>query len=204
MKGLGELGLLDLGKKPVGENWLAVLSEILSGKEGIRTILPEWVPASAEEIVQKALHVMTEESLEQRMTVIQALNYVGALATTPVGEHPSVLHAFSALLDQALLFRPEERDFLFLDHIITYESGGVSCELRAALEGEGVPSQCSANTRLAGLHIVAAVLWVSQGTCVPGLMLPLQPEYVEFVLAEMQRDGIVMTEKSAGIQPSIA
>lgn len=204
MKGLVELGLLELGKKPVGENWLAVLTEILSGKEALRMALPDWVPASAEETVLKALNVMTEESIEQRMTVIQALNYVGALATTPVGEHPSVLHAFSALLDQALQFRSEDHDFLFLDHIITYESGGVSCELRAALEAEGVPSVCSAATKLTGLHVTAAVQWVSRGACVPGLMLPLQPEYVEFVLAEMQREGVVMTEKSAGIQPSIA
>lgn len=204
MKGLVELGLLDLGKKPVGENWLAVLTEILSGKEALHMALPEWVPASAEETVLKALNVMTEESMEQRMTVIQALNYVGALATTPVGEHPSVLHAFSALLDHSLQFRPDECDFLFLDHIITYESGGVSCELKAAMEAEGVPSVCSAATKLIGLHVAAAVLWVSRGVCVPGLMLPLQPEYVEFVLAEMQREGVVMTEKSAGIQPSIA
>lgn len=204
MKGLVELGLLDLGKKPVGDTWLAVLTEILSGKEALRMALPEWVPASAEEIVLKALNVMSEDSMEQRMTVIQALNYVGALATTPVGEHPSVLHAFSSLLDQALPYRSEERDFLFLDHIITYESGGISCELRAALEAEGVQSQCSAATKLAGLHIAAAVLWISRGVGVPGLMLPLQPEYVEFVLAEMQREGVTMSEKSAGIQPSIA
>jgi saccharopine dehydrogenase-like NADP-dependent oxidoreductase len=154
-------------------------------------------PAKAEEAVCRKLGIAPYSAVFERFA------WLGLFDDRPLPlEKGSARDVISFLFGEKLVYTENERDLVILkDEIVAfYPESGKRLSHTSTLVDFGIPGGDTSIARTTGLPPAIAARFILEGKVkTAGVITPVLPEITEPVLAELEREGVVLEEKAAEI-----
>jgi saccharopine dehydrogenase-like NADP-dependent oxidoreductase len=184
MKGLVDLGWLQLSLPPAGAATLGAITAVLCG-------LPAGAPA--EEIRRAAAR---KAGLEVDCDAIRRMEWAGLFSSKPAAQVATILDVLGAVLEPALAYKSGERDMIVLLHEFqAVLSDGRRQRITSTLVDFGIPDGDSAMSRTVSLPPAIAVKAILDGQLkASGVRIPVDPAVYVPVLSGLENAGIVCRE----------
>jgi len=149
-------------------------------------------PAKAEEAVCRKLGILPSSAIFERFA------WLGLFDDRPLPfEKGSARDIIAFLFDQKLVFTENERDLVVLkdEMVAFYPESGRRQRYTSTLIDFGIPGGDTSIARTTGLPPAIAARFILEGLArVPGVITPVFPEIYEPVLAELEREGVILKE----------
>ena len=187
---LGRLGLLDEKERELKSLSYREFTASLIGRSSAAETAP---PHSMKTAVGEHLQ------LDENSPVLARLDWLGLFSEESLPmDRGSALDVLSALLLDKLTYEEGERDMVVLHHEFTGKYPGNKRErITSTLIDYGKPGGDTAVARTVALPAAIATKLILQGRIdLKGVLIPTAPEVYEPVLGELEKLGIVCTEKT--------
>ncbi len=149
-------------------------------------------PAKAEEAVCRKL------GIRQSSAIFERFAWLGLFDDRPLPfEKGSARDVIAFLFDEKLVFTENERDLVILkdEMVAFYPETGKRLRHTSTLVDFGIPGGDTSIARTTGLPPAIAARFILEGAIrTRGVLTPVLPEIYEPVLAELEREGVVLKE----------
>ncbi len=184
MKGLVDIGWLQLALPPAGATTLGAITAVLCG-----------LPATAgpDEIRKAAAR---KAGLEPDGDAVRRMEWAGLFSAKPAAQVATILDVLGAVLEPALAYKVRERDMIVLLHEFqAVLADGRKQRITSTLVDFGIPDGDSAMSRTVSLPAAIAVKAILDGELkASGVKIPVDPAVYVPVLAGLEKAGIVCRE----------
>ncbi len=158
--------------------------------------MAELVGAASDGELRAAVAEASGASASASSSPMAAIEWLGLLGDTPMGDGGSWLDCVSDLLQRKLAFAPRERDMLIMQHTFAARyPGGDTEHITSTMLEFGQPNGDSAMARTVSLPAAIAIRLILQGH-IPnrGVCAPVTADIYRPVLAELESLGIGLEE----------
>ena len=154
-------------------------------------------PAKAEEAVCKKLGIGRHSAVFERFA------WLGLFEDRPLPmEKGSARDVIAFLFDEKLVYAENERDLVILkdEMVAFYPDSSLRLKHTSTLVDFGIPGGDTSIARTTGLPPAIAARFILEGRIrTVGVLTPVLPEITDPVLAELAREGIVLSEETGEI-----
>ncbi|WP_066831042.1 saccharopine dehydrogenase family protein [Rufibacter ruber] len=161
-----------------------------------RELVESFLPGTDQELTLKervAAHVGLAPDAEE----LYMVGWTGLFDELPIGlENATPAQALEKLLVPRWKLSPGDKDMIVMQHLLEYDLNGEHKKLTSSLVVLGEDEVHTAMAKTVGLPIGIATKLLLQGQIQQrGVVVPLQPELYEPILAELEQLGVQFTEK---------
>ncbi|MBM4353410.1 MAG: saccharopine dehydrogenase [Deltaproteobacteria bacterium] len=184
MKGLVDIGWLQLSPPPAGSTTLGAVTAVLCGL----------APSAPPDEIRKA--AAARASLAPDGDAIRRMEWAGLFSSAPAAQAATILDVLGAVLEPRLAYRPGERDMIVLLHEFQAElADGRRQRITSTLVDFGVPGGDSAMSRTVSLPAAIAVkAMLDRKVTATGVRIPVDPAVYVPVLDGLEKTGIICRE----------
>jgi saccharopine dehydrogenase-like NADP-dependent oxidoreductase len=184
LRRVGELGLLD-GTERAGlanMGWAELMASLIGArttsgiKERVAAFL--WLPASA--------------------PTVQKLEWLGLFSDQKLPQGAgSVIEALSLAMQAKMSYAADEQDMIVMHHDFVADFGSRQERITSSLVDFGVRGGDSSMARTVSLPAAIATRMIAQGSIKrPGVLIPVEPDIYEPILAELATLDIALKERT--------
>ncbi len=135
--------------------------------------------------------------LEKYSTVMKNFEWLGLFSDDKIPAGETVMDVFSELLQIKLAMEKDDLDLIILYHRFIAEYEDKKELITSTLIDTGIPDGDSAMSRTVSLPAAIAAAMLLEGKIkIRGVHIPVQPEIYDPVLKELQKLGIIFSDKT--------
>ena len=125
------------------------------------------------------------------------MEWLGFFGSDPLPGPKAPVDILTARMLDKMSYNEGERDMLVLQHTFVAEFPDRKEKITSTMIDFGIPGGDSSMNRTVGLPAAVGVRFLLDGTYMrPGVVVPVEAEFYEPALAELQRLGISFSESS--------
>ncbi|CAD6585460.1 MAG: hypothetical protein CYPHOPRED_003082, partial [Cyphobasidiales sp. Tagirdzhanova-0007] len=155
-----------------------------------------------EALIAKISSLADFPNVSEEQRIIQGLRWIGLFSSDTVTARGNLLDTLCASLEQRMQYEKGEKDMVMLQHKFEIENKDGSTVTRTStLLDYGAPFHTgqgpSSMAKLVGVPCGIAVQLVLDGKISgPGVLAPYKRDLVDILMAEVEKEGITMVEKT--------
>jgi len=163
-----------------------------------RQVIADLIGSDGKNLVQDVARFL---KIPEYAITIKKLQWLGLFSDQPLPlEQGSVFDLFAWILQEKLVFAPNEQDLLVQHHEFIAKYPNRTEKITSTMVDLGIPGGDSSMSRTVGLPAAIATRLIANGTIkLTGVQIPVLPEIYEPVLDELANMNIKLIERTAAI-----
>jgi len=152
--------------------------------------------AGADDTVDLKNRVAAHLGIDAGGPEIANMEWLGLLGSDPLPGPGAPVDILTARMLEKMSYKPGERDMLVLQHTFMAEYSDRREHITSTMIDFGIPGSDSSMNRTVGLPAAVGVRFILEERFTkPGVIVPVMKEFYEPAIAELERLGIVFSER---------